>query len=59
MNKVIQEVTQRIVQRSKDSRSEYLDQMKGLAKDKVSSPPFLVAILPTQWLVVQIKISID
>lgn len=36
MNKVIQEVTQRIVQRSKDSRSEYLDQMKGLAKDKVS-----------------------
>ena len=35
MNKVIQEVTQRIVQRSKDSRSEYLDQMKGLAKDKV------------------------
>ena len=36
MNKTIIEVTQRIVDRSKNIRSQYLTQMKALADDKVS-----------------------
>jgi len=36
MNKTILEVTQRIVDRSKSIRAEYLTQMKALADDKVS-----------------------
>ena len=36
MNKKIIEVTQRIVDRSKNIRSQYLTQMKALADDKVS-----------------------
>jgi phosphogluconate dehydratase len=36
MNKTIVEVTQRIVDRSKNTRTEYLTQMKALADDKVS-----------------------
>jgi len=36
MNKTILEVTQRIVDRSKQNRSQYLTQMKALADDKVS-----------------------
>lgn len=36
MNKTILEVTQRIVDRSKNIRSQYLTQMKALADDKVS-----------------------
>jgi len=36
MNKTILEVTQRIVDRSKQIRSQYLTQMKALADDKVS-----------------------
>jgi len=36
MNKTILEVTQRIVDRSKNTRSQYLTQMKALADDKVS-----------------------